>query len=85
VSAAVSQDFGLLDLINARLVPAAQAVLTPGDAVAGMMLHGLGCAHRPWSLTPQLLANTPLALWCRAGLEAEHGKRFTRGRTRDEA
>ena len=40
-------------MINARLVPDAQEVLTPGEAVAGMMLNGLGFANRPLSLTPQ--------------------------------
>ena len=47
------KDLGLIDMINARLVPDAQEVLTPGEAVAGMMLNGLGFANRPLSLTPQ--------------------------------
>jgi transposase len=71
--------------MNARLVPDPQAGLTPGEAVAGMMLKGLGCAHRPLSLTPQVLASTPLALWWHDGVRAEMCKRFTRGRTLDEA
>ena len=47
VIASVSDDLGLIDLINARLVPDAHDVLTPGEAVAGMMLNGVGFAHRP--------------------------------------
>jgi transposase len=85
VIASVIKDIGLVDLINARLVPEAQAVLTPGEAVAGMLLKGLGFAHRPLSLTPQFFANKPLALLWREGLEAEHCNRVKRGRTLDEA
>jgi hypothetical protein len=44
VIASVIKDLGLIDMINARLMPDAQEVLTPGEAVAGMMLNGLGFA-----------------------------------------
>jgi hypothetical protein len=74
-----------MDMINARLVPDAQAVLTPGAAVAGMSLHGLGFANRPLSLTPQCFANTPLDLVCRDGIRADRFNRVKLGRTRDEA
>jgi hypothetical protein len=49
VLASVIKDLGLLDLINARLGPDPHEELPPGDAVAGMILHGLGLAHRPVS------------------------------------
>jgi hypothetical protein len=85
VIASVLTDRGLSDLINARLVPEAPEVLTPGAAVAGMLLKGWGFAHRPVSWTPPCLANKPLALWGRAGLAAEFSHRLKRGRTRDDA
>jgi hypothetical protein len=47
VIASVRNDCGLLDLLHAGLVPDAPAVLTPGEAVAGMMLKGWGLATRP--------------------------------------
>ena len=72
-------------MINARLVPDAQEVLTPGETVAGTMLNGLGFAHRPLSLTPQFFANKLLDLLFHEGLEAEHFNGFTLGRTLDEA
>ena len=72
-------------MINARLVPDAPEVLTPGQAMAGMILNGLGFANRPLSLTPQLFANKPLDLWCHEGLRASMCNRFTLGRTLDEA
>jgi transposase len=85
VIASVIKDLGLIDMINARLVPDAQEVLTPGEAVAGMLLNGLGFANRPVSLTPQFFATKPLDLLFREGLEAELFNRFKLGRTLDEA
>jgi transposase len=85
VIASVIKDLGLIDMINARLVPDAQEVLTPGDAMAGMILNGLGFANRPLSLTPQFFASKPLDLLFRQGLEAEMFNRFKLGRTLDEA
>jgi transposase len=72
-------------MINARLVPDAQEVLTPGEAIAGMLLNGLGFANRPLSLTPQFFANQPLELLFREGIRAEMLNRFKLGRTLDEA
>jgi transposase len=72
-------------MINARLIPAAQAMITPGEAVAGMILNGLGFAHRPLSLTPQFFARRPLDLWFREGVDAEMFNRFKLGRTHDAA
>jgi len=85
VIAAVSNDLGFVDMLNARLVPDHQAGLTPGEAVAGMMLTGLGFAHRPLSLTPQCFASTPLDLLWHDGVRAERFNRCTLGRTLDEA
>jgi transposase len=72
-------------MIDTRLVPDDQAVMTPGEAVAAMMLNGRGFANRPLSLTPQFFANKPLDLLFREGIEAEMFNRFKRGRTLDEA
>jgi Domain of unknown function (DUF4277) len=79
------KDLGLIAMIDRRLVPDEQEVITPGEAVAGMMLNGLGFAHRPFSLTPQFFANKPLALLLHEGIDAEMGNRFKLGRTLDEA
>ena len=66
VIAAVIKNLGLIDMINTRLVPDAQEVITPGEAVAGMILNGLGFANRPLSLTPQFLP-TPPSICCFGG------------------
>src|SRR5918912_3157631 len=83
--AAVIKDLGLIDMIDARLVPDEQAVITPGEAMAGMILNGLGFANRPLSLTPQFFANKPLDLLFREGVRAEMFNRFKLGRTLEEA
>jgi len=71
-------------MIDARLVPDEQEEITPGEAVAGMILNGLGFANRPLSLPPQFFTNKPLDLLFRAGIRAEMFNRFTLGRTLDE-
>ena len=84
VIAEVMKDLGLIDMIDARLVPDKQEGLTPGEGIAGMILNGLGFANRPLSLTPQFFANTPLGLLFREGVHAELFNRFKLGRTLDE-
>src|SRR2546426_9086809 len=71
-------------MIDARLVPDKQEALTPGEAVAGMILNGLGFSNRPLSLTPQFFANTPLDLLLHEGVHADLCNRFPLGRTLDE-
>src|SRR5215510_3833740 len=82
--ASVMKDLGLINMIDARLMPNEQEEITPGEAVAGMILNGLGFAHRPVSLTPQFFANKPLGLLFREGVRAEMFNRFKLGRTLDE-
>jgi transposase len=82
--ACMIKDFGLISLLDARLVPADQEEITPGEAVAGMILNGLGFANRPLSLTPQFFTNKPLDLLFRPGVRAEMFNRFKLGRPLDE-
>ena len=81
--AEVIKDIGLIKMIDTRLVPDSQEEITPGEAVAGMILNGLGFANRPLSLTPQFFANKPLDLLFREGICAEMFNRFKLGRTLD--
>jgi len=80
----VIKDIRLIDMIDARLRPDSQEEITPGEAVAGMILNGLGFANRPLSLMPQFFANKPLDLLFREGVCAERFNRFKLGRTLDE-
>jgi transposase len=85
VITSVIKDLGLINMINARLVPDEQEVITPGEAMAGMILNGLGFANRPLPLTPQFFAHKPLDLLFCEGICAEMFNRFKLGRTLDEA
>ena len=49
------KDLGLISMIDARIVPDEQEEITPGEAIAGMILNGLGFANRPLSLPPSFL------------------------------
>ena len=80
----VINDLGLVSIIDARLTPDEQEAITPGEAIKGMILNGLGFANRPLSLTPQFFANKPLDLLFRPGVEAAMFNRFKLGRTLDE-
>ena len=82
--ASLIKDVGLIDRIDTRLVPDQQEEITPGEAMAGMILNGLGFANRPLSLTPQFFANKPLDLLFREGVRAEMCNRFQLGRTLEE-
>ena len=82
--ASVIKDLGLIAMIDARLGADEQEEITPGEAVAGMILNGLGFANRPLSLTPQFFAKTPLELLFREGVRAEMFNRFKLGRTLDK-
>jgi transposase len=77
-------NYEFIDMIDTRLVPGQQEEITPGEAMAGMILNGLGFANRPLSLTPQFFANKPLDLLFRAGIRVEMFNRFKLGRTLDE-
>jgi transposase len=84
VVAPVIKDLGIIEMIDARLPPHDQEEITAGEAVAGMILNGLGFSNRPMSLTPQFFANKPLDLLFRPGVHADMFNRFKLGRSLDE-
>jgi uncharacterized protein DUF4277 len=58
------KDLRLISMIDARIVPDEQEEITPGEAVAGMILNGLGFANRPLSEPPvfcQSTAHSPVS------------------------
>src|SRR5256712_2428825 len=85
VVASVIKDLGLIEMIDARLLVHDQEEITAGEAVAGMILNGLGFSDRPLTLPPQFFANKPLDLLFHEGVRAEMFNRFKLGRTLDEA
>jgi transposase len=84
VVAPVLKDLGIIEMIDARIPPHDQEEITVGEAVAGMILNGLGFSNRPMSLTPQFFANKPLDLLFRPGVHADLFNRFKLGRSLDE-
>ena len=72
-------------MIDARWLVHDHEEITAGEAVAGMILNGLGFSDRPLTLTPQFFANKPLDLLFHEGVRAEMFNRFKLGRTLDEA
>ncbi len=84
VVASVIKDLGIIEMIDARVPPHDQEEITTGEAIAGMIVNGLGFANRPLSLTPQFFANKPLDLLFRPGVRADMFNRFKLGRSLDE-
>lgn len=80
----VIKDLRIAEMIDERLGIDDQEEITAGEAVAGMVLNGLGFSDRPMTLTPQFFANKPLDLLFRPGVKAEMFNRFKLGRTLDE-
>src|SRR5256714_6775537 len=71
-------------MIDARVGLDDQEGITTGEAIAGMILNGLGLSDRPRSLTPQFFANKPVGLLFRDGVTAEHFNRFKLARSLDK-
>ena len=84
IIAGVIKDLEIIEMIDARIVPDDQEEISTGEAVAGMIINGLGFSNRPISLTPQFFKNKPVELLFREGVLAEHFNRFKLGRSLDK-
>jgi transposase len=84
VVASVIKELGIIERIDARLPRHDQEAITAGEAVAGMILNGLGFSNRPLSLIPQFFVNKPLDVLFRPGVHADMFNRFKLGRSLDE-
>jgi transposase len=80
----VIKELGLIERIDERIQPDADEAISTGEAVAGMLLNGLGFTQRPLSLTPQFFVNKPLERLFRPGVQADHFNRFKLGRSLDK-
>jgi len=81
--ASIVDELKLTEIIDQRIAPDEQSVVTVGEAVKAMVLNGLGFSNRPLMLTPQFYQNLPIELLFRADLKAEHFNRHKLGRTLD--
>lgn len=82
--AGVIKDLRIIEMIDARIEPDEREHITTGEAIAGMVLNGLGFSNRPPSLTPQFFANRPMEVLFREGVGAAHFNRFKLGRSLDD-
>lgn len=83
VVSGVIKDLGLIDQIDRLLGVHDQSQVSHGEAIAGMILNGLGFTDRPLSLSPQFFENKALGVLFREGVEASYFNRFKLGRSLD--
>jgi len=83
IVAGVIKDLNIIGMIDERLNTYSDEKLSAGEAVAGMIINGLGFSNRPLTLTPQFFENKPLSLLFREGVEADDFNRFKLGRVLD--
>ena len=84
IIAGVIKDLEIVEFIDARIETEAKEEITAGEAIAGMIINGLGFSNRPLTLTPQFFQNKPLRVLFREGVCAEHFNRFKLGRSLDD-
>jgi transposase len=84
VIAGVIKDMGLVELIDNRIPRDSREEISCGEAVAGMIINGLGFSDRPLTLTPQFFENKALNKLFRPGVNAENFNRFKLGRALDD-
>jgi len=84
IVAGVIEDLKIVPLLDQYLPQDDKQEISPGEAVKGMIMNGLGFANRPLSLSPQFFTNLPLEHLFREGVKAEHFNRHKLGRTLDQ-
>jgi transposase len=83
VVASVIDDLKIVEIIEERIPPDDQELVSTGEAVKAMIQNGLGFCNRPLMLTPQFYENLPMELLFREGVEADHFNRHKLGRALD--
>jgi transposase len=81
----IIKDLGIVEKIDERIPSNPEEEITTGEAIAGMILNGLGFSDRPLTLVPQFFENKPLEILFRKGIQASHFNRFKLGRSLDKA
>lgn len=84
IVAGIIKDLGIVNMVNDKLGTNSQEEISSGEAVAAMILNGLGFTSKPLSLTPNFFQHKPLELLFREGVKAEHFNRSKLGRVLDE-
>lgn len=71
IIAGVIKDLKIVEMIDARIAPHHQESVTVGEAIAAMIINGLGFSDRPLSLTPQFFESKAMEKLFREGVEAK--------------
>jgi transposase len=87
IVAGVIKDLGLVEAIDKRLQKDTQnqEKITPGEAIAGMIMNGLGFSDRPLSLAPQFFETKALEVLFRPGVLASDFNRHKLGKSLEQA
>ncbi|MBF0204951.1 MAG: IS1634 family transposase, partial [Desulfamplus sp.] len=78
------KDLKIIELIDSHFEKDDKEHISTGEAIAGMIINGLGFTQLPMSLTPRFFENKPLDILFRDGIEASHFNRFKLGRALDD-
>jgi transposase len=84
IVAGVIDDLNIVPLLDKHLPQDDKQEITPGEAIKGMIMNGLGFSNRPLSLSPQFFTNLPIEHLFREGVDASHFNRHKLGRTLDQ-
>jgi transposase len=87
IVAGIIKELKLVEAIDKRLQKDEneQENITPGEAIAGMIMNGLGFSDKPLSLTPHFFETKALEVLFRPGVNASHFNRHKLGKVLDMA
>ena len=84
IVAGIIKELRIIELINDKIPKDEREVISTGEAVAAMIMNGLGFSDRPLTLTPQFFQNKALSRLFGKEVMAEHFNRFKLGRALDD-
>ena len=84
IVAGVIKSLNLINFIDTRLGVDSREEITPGEAVAGMIINGLGFCSQPLSLTPNFLETKALDQLFGQDMDPKNFNRFKLGRVLDD-
>jgi transposase len=83
IVAGTIKELGVIEKIDKRLRIKEREEISTGEAIAGMIINGLGFNSRPLSLTPEFFEPVAVEKLLREGIEAKHLNRHKLGRSLD--
>lgn len=83
IVAGIIKDLGIIEIVNKHIGIDDQEEISAGEAIAGMIMNGLGFVSRPLMLTPQFFENKALDVLVKNDVAANHFNRHKIGRVLD--